>query len=207
MTDLHPEDTTTLDDEELVRRFRSGLEPERVFGILFRRYGALTLAFFSRRIGHAEIAAEQNQELYLSVIAALDGFRGDCSFRSWLFTLAHNRLGQWRRRLRVHTDEEAEEVGETLLETLHASERTQPEKAAVLAQQSRMLRRCVARLSETERVVVYGQYYAETTLRELTAMLRMENPSGARACLIKAQRKLRRCLEDAGLRRVAGGPS
>ena len=68
---------------------------------------------------------------------------------------------------------------------------------AVNSQQRNMLWRCIAGLTEVERTVVYGQYYEETTLRELTETLRLTNRSGARAELIKAQRKLRRCLEKA----------
>ena len=207
---------TALTDETdgaLVRRFVSGQQPERAFTELFRRYGTLTHAFFRRRIGDVEVAAEQNQELYLRVLEHLGGFRGDCSFRAWLFSLAHNQLFQLRRRLRTHTDEEgAEAVTEALMSELQSPNERQPEAAAVRAEHRRLLRRCMARLSELERAVVFGQYYRQVTLRELTETLRLDNPSGARASLIKAQRRLRHCMEASGVQGLksaagAGGAS
>lgn len=204
MTDEPREEAVQVDDENLVRRFTSGEDPEGAFQELFRRYGPLTHAFFLRRIGSEAMAAEQNQELYLSVISNLERFRRECSFRSWLFSMAHNRLMQLRRRLRVHVDEMPEETPDELMESLPQRSDPDPESEVSMLQRKRRLWSCMARLSEVERVVVYGRYFRETTLREMTSELGLDNPSGARAALIAAQRKLKRCMERAG---VKGGRS
>ncbi len=192
-------------DEMLVRRFRSGDDLDGVFRDILARYGALTHAFFKRRIGNEDLAAEQNQELYLSVVRHLHGFRFECSFRSWLFSLAHNRVRQFRRRLQVHADERPEDLPEAVWDRFAGKVLDDPEDNASRKQRSSLLKRCLARLSEIERLVVCGQYYHHKTLRELSGLLRMENPSGARATLIAAQRKLRKCLEAAGVTGAEGG--
>jgi RNA polymerase sigma-70 factor (ECF subfamily) len=163
----------------------------------------MTHAFFRRRIGSPELAAEQNQELYLSVVEHLGHFRGESSFRTWLFRLAHNRLSQLRRRLRVHVDERADELPEELWEQLQAVDEDADrriDRAGVLHH----LRRCLALLPDVERAVVFGQYYEQATLEELTRRLELTNRSGARASLIAAQRRLRRCLEQAGVEPSTG---
>jgi len=185
-----------------VERFQSGKDPDGAFRQLFERYGPTTHAFFRRRIGQAEVAAEQNQDLYIAVLEHLDRFRGECTFKTWLFRMARNRLGHLRRRWRVHLDEQPAEVSAELWDQL-AADAALPEQSALRARLVAALRRCLARLSEIERAVVLGQYYHGVSLQELTERLRLTNPSGARASLIAAQRRLRRCLETAGIRSAA----
>jgi len=197
----------SLSDEDLVRRYCEGIDPEGALLSLCERYRTMTYAFFRRRIGVAEIAAEENQELYLAVVEHLKDFRGEASFRTWLFQIAHHRLAHLRRRWGVHVDERAEEVPDELWERLEAPAASNPEHEANRRQIARALRRCIAALPEIERAVIYGQYYGSITLKLLSRELRLANKSGARAVLIAAQRKLRRCLEQAGLNAATVGES
>ncbi len=166
---------------------------------LYERYRTVTYAFFRRRIGVPDIAAEENQELYLAVLEHLKDFRGESSFRTWLFQIAHHRLAHLRRRWGVHVDERAEDVPEELWGQIAAPSSDNPEHQAGRNETARALRRCLAALPEIERAVIFGQYYSGITLKLLSRELKLANPSGARALLIAAQRKLRRCLEQAGV--------
>jgi DNA-directed RNA polymerase specialized sigma24 family protein len=106
--------------------------------------------------------------------------------------------------MRIHVDETPQEVPEELLDGILGAAADDPEAEAARSERSRRLWRCMAGLSEVERTVVYGQYFRESTLREITSLLGLDNPSGARASLIAAQRKLKRCMEQTG---VTGGGS
>ena len=187
-------------DEDLVRKYQEAGGSEDALLELYERHRTVTYAFFCRRIGIPEIAAEENQELYLSVVKHLNSFRGESSFRTWLFQIAHNRLSHLRRRWRVHVDERADDIPEHMWEQLASQGDTNPERLAGKSESGRVLRRCLAALPEIERAVVFGQYYAGVTLQFLTDELNLVNKSGARAKLIAAQRRLRSCLEKAGLR-------
>jgi DNA-directed RNA polymerase specialized sigma24 family protein len=116
-----------------------------------------------------------------------------------LFQIAHHRLAHLRRRWGVHVDERAEEVPEELWGQIAAPSKESPERKAGRSEIARALRRCLAALPEIERAVIFGQYYSGITLQLLSRELKLANPSGARALLIAAQRKLRRCLEQAGV--------
>ena len=192
----------TVPDEELVDRYQKGIDPQGALTELYQRYGPATFAFFRRRIGTAEIAAEQNQDLYVSVLEHLGRFRGECTFRTWLFRLARNRLGQLRRRWRVHLDEQPQTVPERLWSEL-ASPSSELPRDEDRGRIVNALKRCLARLSEIERAVVLGQYYHDVSLRALSEMLQLTNPSGARAALLAAQRRLRKCLEASGIESIA----
>lgn len=185
-------------DSALVKRFQSGSDRESALIALFERYGQLTYAFLRRRIGNAELAAELNQELYIGVLESLDRFRGESSFKTWLFRLAHNQLSNFRRRLRTHVDERSDPPDE-LMEAVLASGDEPADATVIKGERDRLLEHCLAGLPEIERAVVVGQYYEGVTLEELTARFQMTNRSGARASLIAAQRKLRRCLEQSGV--------
>jgi RNA polymerase sigma-70 factor, ECF subfamily len=192
--------TDQRSDEELVRAFQRGEDPPGALLELYERHRTLTYAFFRRRIGIAEIAAEENQELYVTVVEHLGEFRGESSFRTWLFQIAHYRLSHLRRRWRVHLDERTDSVPDELLGEIASPSEDDPERRAGRAQVEQTLRRCIAALPEIERVVIFGQYYAGVTLQELTEELKLANASGSRALLIAAQRRLKRCLEEAGVR-------
>ena len=197
MNDEAARPLAALTDEEVVRRYHAGLDPEGAVMELYERYNRLTYGFLRRRIGIPEIAAEENQELYLTLLGHLKEFRSEASFRTWLFQIAHYRLSHLRRRWGVHVDERAEEVPEELWGRIAGPE-SGPERQAARREVTRALKACLAKLPEIERAVVFGQYYAGITLQMLSREMKLANPSGARALLIAAQRKLRRCLQEAG---------
>jgi RNA polymerase sigma-70 factor (ECF subfamily) len=198
MTEPPDRPLAALTDDELVRRYRHDLDAEGALSELYDRYRTMTYAFFRRRIGVPEIAAEENQELYMTVVEHLKRFRGESSFRTWLFQIAHHRLSHLRRRWAVHVDERASEVPDTLWNEIHSPAADNPEARAGRTQVAGALRRCLAALPEVERAVIYGQYYAGVTLQLLGEELRLTNKSGARAVLIAAQRKLKQCLKRSG---------
>ena len=59
-------------DEDLVRKYQEAGGSEDALLELYERHRTVTYAFFCRRIGIPEIAAEENQELYLSVVKHLN---------------------------------------------------------------------------------------------------------------------------------------
>jgi RNA polymerase sigma-70 factor (ECF subfamily) len=188
-----------MTDEALVKQFQSGEDREAAIIELFERYGPITYAFLRRRIGDAEIAAEMNQELYIGVMQSLDRFRGDSSLKTWLFRLAHHRLSNQRRRWRTHLDELPDASPDDLVNVLSLSVEEQPDHQFEKNTLVRTLEKCLAGLPEVQRAVVVGQYYEGITLEDMTKNLNLTNKSGARASLIAAQRKLRRCMEKAGM--------
>ena len=186
-------------DEGLVSQFQSGSNREAAFLVLFDRYGALTYAFLRRRIGNPEIARELNQDLYVGVLESLHRFRGECSFKTWLFRLAHHRLSNQRRRWRTHIDELPDAVPEDLSQEIKTPDDERPDEQVDRAEVGRILRKCLAGLTEVERAVIVGQYFEGVTLDELTRNLKLTNKSGARASLLAGQRKLRRCMKSSGV--------
>jgi len=181
------------DERILVERLRSAPARAGALEDLLARYAERTYAFFRARIGDAETAAELNQELYLALLDSMRTFRGECSLETWLFRLARSQLAKLRRRWAVHTDESAPRTLDAIAETVPVPD-TGTEERVDRAERVRRLRDCLARLPEIERAVVIAHYYHGCTLEEITRRFALSNRSGARAVLLAAQRRLRRCL-------------
>ena len=86
--------TAEPDDTVLVERWRKG--DERAATQLVERH-APALARFASSLGEREDVEELVQDTFVRAFASLDGFRGDSSLRTWLFTICRNQLLDRRR--------------------------------------------------------------------------------------------------------------
>ena len=88
-----------LDDRAAVEQARLG--DERAWRHLYECHSDLIFRLAMRMVGDREAALDIVQETYVKASRALDGFRGDASFRSWLASIALNEARTWvRRRIR-----------------------------------------------------------------------------------------------------------
>jgi RNA polymerase sigma-70 factor (ECF subfamily) len=162
---------------------------------LYQRYGASTLGFFRNKVRSASLAADLNQNLYLRLSRSLDNFRGECSWRTWLFSIARVVLADARRERWRHLADREVVLDVDAISVELRVELNADEEARRLLLRHRLVR-CLRRLDELARAVVVEHYFHGVTLRELTERLSLLNASGSRAVLIAAQRKLRRCMEE-----------
>jgi RNA polymerase sigma-70 factor (ECF subfamily) len=73
-------------DAVLVRRYK--LRNERsAFEALFKKYQGPIYGLVVRLIG-SEDAYDVTQDVFVRAVKALHGFRGECTFRTWLYTIA-----------------------------------------------------------------------------------------------------------------------
>ncbi|MEO0425733.1 MAG: sigma-70 family RNA polymerase sigma factor [Pseudomonadota bacterium] len=90
------------EDEALMVAFGAGEAP--AFDTLYERYRGPVYRFFARQL-RVEDAQEAHQDTWLRVVRARERYRPTSSFRSYLFTIAHNVLTDlWRRQGRRPAD-------------------------------------------------------------------------------------------------------
>jgi RNA polymerase sigma-70 factor (ECF subfamily) len=88
-------------DAELLRA--SARDPD-AFGALFDRHASALLAYFYRRTGCAETAADLTMETFAQAFAHRRRYRETgAGPRAWLFGIAGHQLGRLARRQRVST--------------------------------------------------------------------------------------------------------
>jgi RNA polymerase sigma-70 factor (ECF subfamily) len=89
-----PPVTTEPTDLDLIRRWQDG-DPRAAARLVERH--AEPLARFVASVGGREAVDEVVQDTFVRAFGAIDTFRGDSAFRTWLFTIAR-RLVLDRRR-------------------------------------------------------------------------------------------------------------
>src|SRR3982751_4596907 len=93
-----PDDLMTSTDEELVARSIGGDHDS--FNQLILRWERPIYALEYRTIGREEDARDVCQETFLRAYRAINGFRGQAKFSSWLYRIALNLCRDWLRRER-----------------------------------------------------------------------------------------------------------
>lgn len=103
-------------DEVLVGECRRG--DQAAFATLVERYQGKIYNLAYRLLGNADDASEMTQEVFCRAYVKLGEFRGEASFSTWLYRIAHNICyDELRRRgRRPLVSLEAETEGRTRLE-------------------------------------------------------------------------------------------
>ena len=89
----------SADDRRLIRECLQG--DASAFGELVRRYQDRLYNTAYRLVGNAEDAQDVVQDAFLHAYQALDGFKGDSQFFTWLYRIAVNTAISLRRKQRV----------------------------------------------------------------------------------------------------------
>src|SRR5689334_14116638 len=80
----------------------AALADRSAFAALYRRYVDAVFRFTYHRLGTREQAEDATSQIFLKALVALPSHKPDRSFRSWLFTIAHNVVTDCYRARRSH---------------------------------------------------------------------------------------------------------
>ncbi len=181
-------------DEELLHRYRAATDSAAGAALvnqLFERHHSRVAAWCYRLTGDLETSADLAQEIVLKAFQRLDSFRGESRFTTWLYTIARNHCMDQLRGSSPNPRQLSEEIPEQL-----ADFRTEEISSVLERRESEELVRRLMRenLDEIESKVMTLHYVHELPLNSVTRMLRLTNPSGAKAHIVSARRKLARAL-------------
>lgn len=85
-----------LDDGRAVEQALRG--DQRAWRVLYERHVDLVFRLAALHVGDPDEALDVVQETFMRAARALDGFRGESSFRSWIARIAINESRTWLRR-------------------------------------------------------------------------------------------------------------
>lgn len=154
-------------DRELLEAWRAG--DESAGRELFERHFASVYRFFRNKLEDA--ADDLTQQTFLGCLKGKERYRGESSFRTYLFTIARNRLythlRDKGRRDRVI------EVGQTSMAELGAASFS---GLVAQKQEQRVLLRALRRLPLEMQVALELHYWEELTVREIALVV--DTPEG-----------------------------
>ena len=175
------------EDLGLLERWRTG--DTRAGHDLFERHFADIYRFFEHKVGPE--ADELAQRTFTACISAKDRFRGQSSFRSYLFAIARNQLYTYLRQLPrgEHIDFETTSIAELVTSIAGRLGR---------AQQIEQLRQALGALPAEQQLLLELHYWHELDAEALGEVFEA-NPGAIRVRLVRARRALRQRLEQLDL--------
>jgi RNA polymerase sigma-70 factor (ECF subfamily) len=96
-----PDDLSTVTDQAVVEQARAG--HERAYRELVRRYERPVFSLIYRMVRDRERAEDLTQETFVKVLNALDSYRAEYKFSSWIFKIANNAAIDQLRRKQLDT--------------------------------------------------------------------------------------------------------
>lgn len=183
-----------VDDIRLVER--ATCEPG-AFASLYERYHQAIYVYCFRRLGTADAADDATSTIFMKAFTALPRFRPDrarsgCTFRSWLFSIAHNVVIDAWRRDRRHVSLDGAQGA--LLAPHLVDPSGSPEEAALGAEEARQVVALLDQLPERQRAGVELRLAGLST-SEVAHALGMSIPA-TKSMQFRAYRTLRDLLRS-----------
>lgn len=204
-----PRHVNSPEEARLIGEARSG--NTAAFEELVRRHDSDVLRLALRMVRSEEEARDIYQETFLKAYRSIRGFRGECSFRTWLFRIVTNLCRDQTRRRAARRDEPLPVPGgdrgddwtvaaaRLLVDRRPGSD---PEKVLEASEVRRRVGEAIRGLPERERLVFELRHDQDLRLAVVAEILETSEET-VRNCLYRAHQRLRAALSD--LRGVATG--
>lgn len=173
-------------DEELLTLWRSGNEQAGIE--LFDRYFAAIFRFFRNKVEDA--AEDLTQQTFVACVKGRDVFRGQSSFRTYIFSIARKRLYSHVRMQRPN--QELFDFANVSLANIYP---TSPTSFIAKKQQEQLLLKALRFLPIDMQVALELYYWEELSIQEISEIL--ETPSGTvKRRLQRARQRLEGIMEQ-----------
>lgn len=172
-----------LTDLELVNQSKNG--DTEAFSELVRRHQHVVFNVAYRFMRESSLAEDMAQEAFLKAYRLLKGFRGDCSFSTWMYRVTCSVcLTELNRRKRRNEVEQ---------ELQHHTETS--EEPAENPDMPEMIRRCVNRLPDRYVQIITLYYLKGISYEEIAQVMNI--PMGTlKTWMFRARKQLRGVVEQ-----------
>lgn len=167
---------------------------------LFRRYHAPVRQLIGRMLRQAPETEDLVQDVFLKAFRALDGFKGQSSFKTWLYQIATNTtLNHLAKAERRYVHDALEQPigpdGDLTLADRLASPKPGPEDALETSEVYERVAEAVSKLSPEFRAVVVMRDLQDMSYEEVAESLGL-NLGTVKSRLARGRRQLQRWLGD-----------
>ena len=174
-------------DEALATRSHEDLD---AFAELYNRYLCRVYRFVRSQTPDEPTAEDLTAHVFFRAMSSAGSFRGDGSYKSWLFRIAHNSLVTWRRK-QSSAPIAVEELPE------HVDPSPSPSTIAVDRAERQVVWSLVSTLPPTQREVLALRYLEDLEIGEI-ADITGKTRGAIRILLHRARNGLRHALEEGG---------
>lgn len=169
----------TLRERMLIRRLQQ--RDERAFEEMVRLYQHKVYNLVYRMLGSQEEAEDVAQEVFVTVFKAIDSFRGEAKFSTWLYRIAanhcKNRMKYLGRRFHKATGELNEAAEREMQDAQPSAMRPHidgPDAILEGLELERSVQAGIAQLDEDHRVVVILRDVEDLSYEEISSITGVE---------------------------------
>ena len=148
-------------DETLMLAYAAG--DAAAFEQLYARHRGKLYRYLQRQLRDNAVADELFQDVWQRVIASRSGWKPDAGFATWLYTIAHHRLGDHWRSLK-HRPSAPADADERMA---RVADPDTPERVVSEFERRRQLQLALDDLPEEQREVLLLRLEQELTLEEI----------------------------------------
>ena len=192
-------DLATATDQEVVVLARAGRDP--AYRELIRRYERPVFSLIYRMVRDRELAEDLAQETFVKALNAIESYRPEFKFSSWIFKIANNAaIDQLRRReldtLSLDGSPNAETADAVEATALQVSDRKETPLEELEARElGGAIEIAIAQLRPEYRACILLRHVEGRPYEEIAEMLSL--PLGTvKTYIHRARNELRQALED-----------
>lgn len=174
-----------VDDETLAARAAEDFE---AFAELYRRYECVVFRVVRARTPSDDVAEDITAHVFFKALINADEWRGEGSYRSWLYGIARNAVSTWRNQKGRNA---------VVLEVVPDLEDPVPTPPVqvVIGEERDLIWKRVAELPDAQREAVVLRYLKEHSIDEIASITK-RTKGAIRILLHRARCRLRRQMES-----------
>jgi RNA polymerase sigma-70 factor (ECF subfamily) len=176
-------------NSELVRL--SQLGDQSAFEQLVVRHQDLVFSLAFKLTGNKEMANDVAQEAFIRAWKAIDKFRGDSTFGTWIYRITVNSAWTLRKKAKKHNTLNIDDTYEPVI----IDEKRDPELVAINSDLSSTLINALDKIPLEQRIIVELKNIEGRSHKEIADFLGI-SVTAAKVRLHRAHQRLRDILED-----------
>ena len=178
-----------ISNSELVKK--SQLGDRSAFEQLVLRHQELVFSLSYKLTGNREMANDVAQEAFIRAWKAIEKFRGDSTFSTWIYRITVNTAWTLRKKAKKHNTLNIDDTYEPIV----IDEKKDPEMVAINSDLSSVLSKALNNLPVEQRIIVELKNIEGRSHKEIADYLDI-SVTAAKVRLHRAHQKLRQILED-----------
>ena len=178
-----------ISNSELVRK--SQLGDKAAFEQLVIRHQDLVYSLAYKLTGNREMANDVAQEAFIRAWKAIEKFRGDSTFSTWIYRITVNTAWTLRKKAKKHNTLNIDDTYEPIV----IDEKKDPELVAINSDLSSVLINALDKIPIEQRIIVELKNIEGRSHKEIADYLDI-SVTAAKVRLHRAHQKLRQILEE-----------
>ena len=178
-----------ISNAELVRKSQFG--DKAAFDQLVIRHQELVFSLAYKLTGNREMANDVAQEAFIRAWKAIEKFRGDSTFSTWIYRITVNTAWTLRKKAKKHNTLNIDDTYEPIV----IDEKKDPELVAINSDLSSVLINALDKIPIEQRIIVELKNIEGRSHKEIADYLDI-SVTAAKVRLHRAHQKLRQILEE-----------